>query len=53
LIYVNGKIVEIQPSELFESNELINSKYLELLVEEKPEEPNKKRKIKEVYDLST
>jgi hypothetical protein len=53
LLYVDGNIVEIRPSELFESKELIDSRHLELIIEEKLEEPNKKRKIKEVYDLST
>lgn len=52
LLFVEDKIVEIQPSELFESNELIDSRYLELLVEERQEEP-KKRKVKESDGSST
>ena len=63
LLCVDGHIVEIRPSELFESKELMDSKHLELVVEELQEpsveelldieEPQKKRKIKETYDSST
>jgi hypothetical protein len=55
--------LKLRPSELFESKELIDSKHLELVVEElqeplvedvlEVEEPPKKRKIKDNYDLSS
>lgn len=31
LLFIEGNIVEILPSELFESKELIDSKYLEIV----------------------
>jgi hypothetical protein len=55
LLQLGDEIVEIQPYELFESNTLIESRYLELiqeevqekLIEESVEEPIKKKKAKE------
>jgi hypothetical protein len=55
LLQLGDEIVEIQPYELFESNMLMESRYLELiqeeieekLIEEPVEEPVKKKKVKE------
>ena len=44
LLYVDGNIIEIRPSELFESKALMDSRYLELIEEPKQEEPEIKNK---------
>ncbi len=36
LLHIDGEVVEIRPSELFESKVLVDSRYLELIEEEKP-----------------
>jgi hypothetical protein len=33
LLHIDGEIVEIRPSELFESKSFVNSRYLELISE--------------------
>lgn len=47
LLHIDGEVVEIRPSELFESKILINSRYLELIEEPKLEEPKSNKKVKE------
>lgn len=52
LLQFGNEIVEIRPSELFESNVLLESRFLELVesepaIEEVSEEPVKKKKAKE------
>jgi len=42
LLHIDGEIVEIRPSELFESKNFVNSRYLELI--SKPIEKKKKGK---------
>jgi len=38
LLHIDGEVVEIRPSELFESKSLVTSRYLELIIE-----PEKKK----------
>ena len=40
LLHIDGEVVEIRPSELFESKNFVNSRYLELI--SKPVERKKK-----------
>jgi len=40
LLHIDGEVVEIRPSELFESKSLVSSRYLELI--NKPVEKKKK-----------
>ena len=40
LLHIDGEVVEIRPSELFESKTLVDSRYLELI--KKPVEKKKK-----------
>jgi len=40
LLHIDGEVVEIRPSELFESKNFVNSRYLELI--SKPVEKKKK-----------
>ena len=47
LLYIDGNLVEIRPSELFESVALIDSRYLELIDEPQLDSEPKKKKIKE------
>lgn len=47
LLYIDGNLVEIRPSELFESIALIDSRYLELIEEPQLDSEPKKKKIKE------
>ena len=47
LLYIDGNLVEIRPSELFESIALIDSRYLELIDEPQSDSEPKKKKIKE------
>jgi hypothetical protein len=42
LLHIDGEVVEIRPSELFESKTLVDSRYLELI--SKPVEKKKKSK---------
>ena len=45
LLHIDGEVVEIRPSELFESKTLVDSRYLELIskpVEKKKGKPTKK-----------
>ena len=41
LLHIDGEVVEIRPSEFFESKTLVDSRYLELII--KKEEPKKKK----------
>lgn len=47
LLYIDGNLIEIRPSELFESIALIDSRYLELIDEPQLDSEPKKKKIKE------
>jgi len=55
LLCIDGEVIEIRPSELFESKTLVESRYLELIEEEVKEEfikelveeSPKKKKIKD------
>jgi len=42
LLYIDGEVIEIRPSELFESKTLVESRYLEVL-ELQETEPKKKK----------
>ncbi len=44
LLHIDGEVVEIRPSELFESKSLVSSRYLELI--NKPVEKKKGRPVK-------
>jgi len=49
LLYIDGEVIEIRPSELFESKTLVESRYLEVLELQEPEskklqEPESKKK---------
>jgi superfamily II DNA or RNA helicase len=43
LLYIDGEVIEIRPSELFESKSLVESRYLEILDHQEPEEKSKKK----------
>lgn len=42
LLYIDGEVVEIRPFELFESKNLIQSRYLEILDSQDSEDKKKK-----------
>jgi len=42
LLHIDGEVVEIRPSELFESKVLVDSRYLELIDEEQKPQVKKK-----------
>ena len=44
LLYIDGEVVEIRPSELFESKVFVDSRYFEIV---EPEEEKPKKKVKE------
>ena len=48
LLHIDGEVVEIRPSELFESKSLVSSRYLELI--NKPVEKNNERDRKRVRE---
>lgn len=41
LLFLNGSVIEIRPQQTFETNEYVDSKYVEELLEE--EKPKKKK----------
>lgn len=43
LLYIDGEVIEIRPFELFESSNLIESRYLEVLEFENVEDKKKKK----------
>jgi len=61
LLHIDGEVVEIRPSELFESKTIITSRYLELINKPKPKNkvgrPTKSAKknifIEETYGKSS
>lgn len=42
LLHIDGEVVEIRPGELFESKTLVDSRYLNVIEQDK-EEPKKKK----------
>lgn len=43
LLHIDGEVIEIRPGERFESKTLVDSRFLEVIEEEKKEVPKKKK----------
>jgi hypothetical protein len=51
LLHIDGEVVEIRPSELFESKGTVESRYLELVLE--PKKIGRPKKTSETLDASS
>lgn len=51
LLHIDGEVVEIRPSELFESKGAVESRYLELVSE--PKKMGRPKKTLEILDASS
>ena len=43
LLHIDGEVIEIRPGERFESKTLVDSRFLEVIEEDKKEVPKKKK----------
>jgi len=43
LLFIDGEVIEIRPSEFFESKVQVDSRYLELVIEDKPKKGRPKK----------